>query len=263
MHSILLVDDEKWVRVALRWTIERSGLPVKVAGECSNGLEALDWLRSNPVDLVLTDIRMPVMDGMNLVREIRQRCLDAQDIIIISVHDEFQLAQNALREGVFDYLLKPVELADMTACLQKWMDKRRRVQTPAEQPQDIKSLSPVKQVLHYIETTPPGEITLADAARKVHMNACYLSQLFKQEMKRNFVDYVTELRIKEAKRLLAQTSLRVSEIADRLGYADIAYFSNIFKKITGETPTDYRNKTGKQQLGGKHETVYGKKLFTN
>lgn len=246
MNSILLVDDEKWVRIALKWTIEKTGLPLQVAHECSNGLEALDWLRHHSADLVLTDIRMPVMDGMTLVREIRQRCVNAQDIIIISVHDEFQFVQKALREGVRDYLLKPVEVEDMKACLAKWLARKTAVQNQPQQAKpDSDVLSTVQKVLRYIETTPPGEITLAEAAKYVHMNACYLSQLFKQEMNINFVDYVTEARMKEAKRLLTTTSLRISEVADRLGYADVAYFSNIFKKTSCMTPSEYRNKAGR------------------
>jgi YesN/AraC family two-component response regulator len=101
-------------------------------------------------------------------------------------------------------------------------------------------LSPVDQVIQYIEKTPPGEVTLGDAAKRVHMNASYLSQLFKHQMNINFVDYVTELRIKEAKKLLCNTSLRVSEIADRMGYSDVAYFCTIFKRMTGCTPSEYR-----------------------
>lgn len=246
MNRILLVEDEKWVRVALKWTIEKTGLPITVVHECSNGLEALDWLRSNTVELVLTDIRMPVMDGLMLVQEIRQRWAVSLDIIIISVHDEFPMVQRALREGVKDYLLKPVEVKDMTACLEKWLARQQQIPQPSPDKPEFVSLPPIKQVLRYIETTPVGQITLADAAKKVHMNACYLSQLFKQEMQINFVDYVTEMRMKEAKRLLTTTSLRVSEVADRLGYADIAYFSNIFKKITGQTPSEFRSRAGKR-----------------
>lgn len=245
MNSILLVDDEKWVRIALKWTIEKTGLPFQVVQECSNGLEALDWLRHHKADLVLTDIRMPVMDGMTLVREIRENH-EKQDIVIISVHDEFQFVQKALREGVCDYLLKPVEVEDMKDCLTKWLDRRSaEPETPQQAKPDTAILSPVQKVLRYIETTPPGDITLAEAAKCVHMNACYLSQLFKQEMNVNFVDYVTDTRMKEAKRLLTTTSLRISEIADRLGYADVAYFSNIFKKTTCMTPSEYRHKAVK------------------
>jgi len=249
MYSIMLVEDEKWVRTALRRTIEKVSLPFSVARECENGLEALDWLRGNSVDLILTDIRMPVMDGLAFLRELR-RDRDDLDVIIISVHDDFHFIQQALREGVADYLLKPVELPEMAACLEKWLERRnRRAAMQAERIARAERfdaaaghISPIERVLQYIRTTPPGQVTLVEAAQKVHLNPSYLSQLFKQQMNINFVDYLTDLRMKEAKKLLAATSLRISEIADRLGYADVAYFSNAFKKAAGCTPSEFRAK---------------------
>ena len=70
MKKILLVDDERWVRTALKWTINKLNLPLQVIHECENGLEALDWIKQNDVDLVLTDIRMPIMDGLSFVKEL-------------------------------------------------------------------------------------------------------------------------------------------------------------------------------------------------
>jgi YesN/AraC family two-component response regulator len=100
--------------------------------------------------------------------------------------------------------------------------------------------STIEQVLNYIKKTPLSEVTLHDAAEKVHINSSYLSQLFKQQLNKKFVDYLTEQRIEEGKRLLLHTTLRMSEIAERIGYSDLAYFSNNFKKITGSTPSEFR-----------------------
>ncbi|EGO63845.1 response regulator [Acetonema longum] len=242
MNRILLVDDEKWVRSALKWTVEKTCLPFNVVHECANGLEALDWLRGNQADLVLTDIGMPVMDGITLVNELHRKSC-SPDVVIISVYDDFPFVQKALRNGVRDYLLKPVQPEEMHQCLTKWLEERKPADGPIPVQADAATGSPIIQkVLHYIETTPPSLITLTEAAKSIPMNACYLSQLFKQEMNVNFVDYVTEIKITEAKRLLTATSLRISEVAERLGYADIAYFSNTFKKVTGVSPSEYRNK---------------------
>ncbi|UUZ90574.1 AraC family transcriptional regulator [Paenibacillus sp. P25] len=98
-------------------------------------------------------------------------------------------------------------------------------------------------MLRIIHESLPGDITLSEVAARVHLNPSYLSQLFKQEMNRKFSDYVAEARMEEAKRLLSWTSLRISEIADRLGYADISYFSGSFKKWTGRTPLDFRKQS--------------------
>lgn len=242
MTTILIVDDEKWVRSALKWTVEQTGLPVKVVGECSNGLEALDWLKENQVDLVLADITMPVMNGLTFLEELRQ-ANNEQSVIFITVNEEFGCVQQALRAGAFDYLLKPVETEPLAACLNKWLSRRQKAlkaQAPAAPPIPNEQLSPVEQVLRYIESLPPGQVTLAEAAKHVHMNPSYLSQLFKQQNGTNFIDYVTKLRLREAKRLLTSTTLRISEIAERLGYSDLAYFTNIFKKSCHITPSEYR-----------------------
>ncbi|HWR41860.1 response regulator transcription factor [Sporomusa sp.] len=246
MNNILIVDDEKWVRSALKWTVEQTGLPVKVAGECSNGLEALDWLKTNQVDLVLADITMPVMTGLTFLENLRQAG-NEQDVIFITVNEDFCCVQQALRAGAIDYLLKPVEEEQLTACLTKWLTRRNKAakEQEAGEPLRVTPLSPVEQVLKYIESLPPGQITLAEAAKHVYMNPSYLSQLFKQQQGINFIDYVTQIRLKEAKRLLSSTTLRISEIAERLGYSDLAYFTNIFKKSCQVTPSEYRKTQGR------------------
>ena len=237
IRTILLVDDERWVRAALKWTIEHTDLPFQVVHECSNGKEAVDWLKSNQVDLVLTDIRMPVMDGLTLAKAVKTIRKTA-DVIIISVHDDFSMVQQALREGVFDYLLKPVETDQLQSCLCNWLDRRGAIE-----PAKTEQASLLEKAIAFIASKMPGDVTLSDTAKHVHVNSCYLSQMFKQQTGVNFVDYVADLRIREAKKMLTTTSLRIADIAERLCFADVSYFSTQFKKHTGFTPTEYRAKT--------------------
>jgi len=240
MKGLLLVDDERWVRTALKWTINKLQLPLQVIHECENGLDALDWIKQHDVDLVLTDIRMPIMDGLSFVKEL-DSLKEKPDVIVISVHDEFQFVQQALRSGVSDYLLKPIEDDDLKVCLEKWLGKRNEDTKKNDSSlEEELPASTIERVLAYIEKTPLSQITLKEVADNVHMNSSYLSQLFKQQLNKKFVDYITELRIEEGKRLLLHTTLRMSEIADRVGYSDLAYFSNNFKKITGFTPSEFR-----------------------
>ncbi|MCZ8523300.1 MULTISPECIES: response regulator transcription factor [Paenibacillus] len=242
MYSVLLVDDEKWVRTSLRKVIERTGLPFEVAREASHGLEALDALKEHPVDMVLTDVRMPVMNGMSFVQQLRQANRE-QSVVVVSGHDDFSYVQQALRMGVTDYLLKPVEVEEMHACLTGWLQAQAARGQEAASPAascDPADRSPVEQVLVYIRERLGGELTLTEAAARVHLNPSYLSQLFKQQLGRGFVEHIVEMRMEEAKRLLAATSLRISEVASRVGYTDVAYFSNTFKRSAGCTPTEYR-----------------------
>jgi len=250
MNSILLVDDERWVRTALRKTIEKTGLPFQVVHEAANGLEALDWLKRNQTDLVLTDVRMPVMDGLALMRQLLAERHTAE-VIVVSGHDDFSYAQQALRLGAVDYLLKPVETEEMHRCLGGWLQKRDSLRSkegngaggePGKEYSSWEMLSPVDQVIRIVHEAMPGEISLKEAAEKVHLNACYLSQLFKQKTGKNYVEYVAGLRMQEAEKLLSHTSLRVYEIAERLGFCDISHFSNMFKKYSGYTPSEFRKR---------------------
>lgn len=241
MVDVLLVEDEKWVRVALRKVIERSSKPIQVVHEAGDGLAALDWLRSHDVDLVLTDIRMPVMDGITLLKEIR-RCDYKCDVVIVSGHDDFAYAREALRHGAIDYLLKPVETEHIESCIEHWQELRRGVDSFNDEP---KSYSPheqsaVERVVHHINTNQTYQMTSCEAAELVHLNPSYFSKLFRNSMGMTFTDYMTNLRLEEAKRMLTVTSMRVNEIAERLGFTDIAYFSNTFKKKCGMTPSEYR-----------------------
>ena len=175
------------------------------------------------------------------MEEIRRRNHHTS-VVIISGHDDVTYAKRALQFGAFDYLLKPVEADNMKECLQKWIKhhKKELHVDPVEPLIDMKELSPIEQVTRHIDSMLIPELSLTEAAAMVHLNPSYFCKLFKQQTSVNFTDYLTKVRMKEAIRLLEKTSLRISEIAERLGYADLAYFSNTFKKVMGATPSEYR-----------------------
>lgn len=241
--SVLVVEDERWVRVVLREVLKETGLPFQIVQECTNGLEALDWLQVNHADIVLADVKMPVMDGVSFIEQLSWT-KNSPPVIFISGYDDFQAARKALRCGVIDYLMKPVEAEELGKTLSRWMLEQ-------EQKRDLDQASDavvsrgqgqgdvIERVLELIRERP-GHVSLAEIAAQVHMNASYLSQYFKQHTGQNFTDYVAILRMEEAKMLVSRTTLRISEIAVRLGYSDIAYFSSTFKKGTGKSPLDYR-----------------------
>ncbi|WP_199613946.1 response regulator transcription factor [Paenibacillus alkalitolerans] len=242
IYRLLLVEDEKWVRTAIRKVIEKVELPVTVVHEASNGMDASDWLKLNDAELVLTDIRMPVMDGLSLLKEIKENQYSA-GVVMISGHDDFAYVQKALRHGAFDYLLKPVEKEELDRCLREWIRTKEHASSgknASSHVVNIQELSPVDQVIHFIESNRAYDISSAEAADRIHLNPSYFSKLFKQTKGMTFTDYVTAIRMKEAARLLENTSLRVTEIAERLGFTDSAYFTNTFKKATGQTPSNYR-----------------------
>ncbi len=245
MYKVILVDDERWVRVVLRKAVEQTKLPFEIVQECANGLEAMDALQKHGADLVISDVKMPIMDGIALAEQMTQV---SANLILVSGYDDFQLAQQAIRYGVKDYLLKPVEMEAMADCLGRWMQDRttKTARRLADSPLiGTDELSAIEQVQQFISSNLSRDISLTDAAALVHLNPSYLSQLFKQQTGGKFVDYVIEMRMEEAKKLLIKTSLRVSEIAERLGYGDISYFSSTFKKLIGCSPLEYRKCGGR------------------
>lgn len=236
--SIMLVEDERWVRTALRKVIGKVNLPLNIVHEATNGLDASDWLQSNKADLVLTDIRMPVMDGLSLLMEIKRRRYSA-DVMIVSGHDDFDYAQQGIRGGAVDYLLKPIEARELEIRIRMWMGSKKQA-IPGGRDAAEEELSPVEQVIRQIESERLYHITSAEAAEMAHLNASYFSKLFKNMKSVTFTEYMCMFRIREAARLLEQTSLRVCEIAERLGFSDTAYFSNCFRREIGQPPSDYR-----------------------
>ncbi|MCM1107369.1 MAG: response regulator [Blautia sp.] len=118
MKTVLIVEDEKFIRQGIRTMIQRSGVPVEVLMECSNGEAALEVLKNHPVDVMFTDIRMPKMDGIELVREI-QKLEEKPLIVAVSGYDDFSYAVEMMRNGVREYILKPVERQRIVEVMQK------------------------------------------------------------------------------------------------------------------------------------------------
>lgn len=134
MYSVILVDDEVFSRQGLRNLIDWESCGFTVTGEAGNGEDALALIRKTMPDLVITDIRMPVMDGLELIRRIREdETMQAMECIIISGHDDFAYAQKAVRYGVLDFILKPVDDKELQDVLQELAAKLDRAKAEREQ----------------------------------------------------------------------------------------------------------------------------------
>ena len=118
MKTVLIVEDEKMIRQGIKAMIQRSGVPVEVIIECTNGEMALEVIREQKVDVMFTDIRMPKMDGIELVKQM-QSCEHVPLTVAISGYDDFSYAVEMLRNGVREYILKPVEREKIAEILQK------------------------------------------------------------------------------------------------------------------------------------------------
>lgn len=253
MIQLMLVEDEEIIRRGIRELIRRADQEFMIVKEAVNGKEALDYLSRNTVDAVITDIRMPQMDGLHMVQKIRLQH-DKMPIVIVSGHSDFVYAQKALQCGVTDYLLKPLENRALVAALSKVRQALHHIRPELvdhEAKEELEYSAPsmgegrrlLRKLKAYIKQHPEEDLRLPTLAERVHLNASYLSQLFKQEEGRNLSDFITEVRIQRACQLLQTTELKVYDIARLSGYQSPKHFMLVFKQQTGSTPSMYRERT--------------------
>ncbi|CAG7635224.1 putative response regulatory protein [Paenibacillus solanacearum] len=256
MYKVLLVEDEALIREGIAKMIEQWTADFAVVKEAVHGKEALAYLSSDMPDLVITDIRMREMNGLDLIQKIRERYADLP-IAIISGYGDFAYAQQALRCGVEDYLLKPVNRMAFVSMMDKIRDKldkkhgRSRIaeEPPTDSGEDSlpddtpKDHRLVRKIKEYIAANIEGDLSLQAIADVVDLHRVYLSQLFKQETGLNLSDHITEVRMERAKYLLTHTQLKIYDVARLSGYQSPKHFSLVFKQHTSSTPGAYRTET--------------------
>lgn len=250
MYSVIIVDDEPRIRRGISHCMPWERLGFSLAGEAGNGVEALELVRAVHPDLVITDIRMPDMDGLDFIGMI-QKETHPPLVIVISGYADFEYAQRAIRYGVADYILKPVEEPTLETSIQnvlKRLHSKQPVQSANRNITEDASL-PQKNLLiqkaqRIIETEYMNNLSLASVANRIGIHPNYFGVLFARHMGESFGSYLTKLRMKTARDLLDVTTMKVYEIAERVGYRDYRWFSKQFRQIYGTTPIQYRSSTG-------------------
>jgi two-component system response regulator YesN len=214
----------------------------RIIGEVNNGRDALHFLQREIPHLIVTDIRMPEMDGIEFIRRVRDQ-LPHIPIIILSGYDEFSYARDALRFGVIDYLLKPINRVEFVKCLKKIEATYLTEHVQDSEKASLNRNNPVIQrIKKIIEQNLEKELSLQYVSEQVHMNYNYLSSLFRSETGTSFSDYLMEARMEKAKTTLKNTNLKVYEIAEMCGYTSPKHFMSVFRKKMGCTPSEYRER---------------------
>lgn len=236
MLTVYIADDEVWILKGLKKQIEKSGLPFKVVGEAADGLTAKkDIMRFQP-DVLFTDIRMPSMDGLELLQSIYEAGLHTK-VVIISGYAEFEYARRSIRYGAYEYLLKPIEpenLHEILKKLQKEIGKQgTEEETEIGATLEQKILTELKE--HYTEN-----ISLSSLAEKYSVSQSGLSMMIKSKLGISFSEYITAKRMNKAKELLEDETKSITEVAEAVGYHDYYYFTKVFKKTQGISPSKYR-----------------------
>jgi len=363
MYKVFFVDDEASMRTGIRESIDWENTGFTLSGEAPDGEMALALMQEIMPDILITDIKMPFMDGIELAR-IAKKNMPWLKIIILSGHDEFEYAKQAIKIGVEDYLLKPItsaKLLEILTTISGKVDKERRsnVEKLVSSMQDIsasgqlslagfnklpmidklryasKSDAPkfvedylssfsgnaktsliflyyifmdillsaamvlkeldgdpaiilsdysdigtqlgndpsyeniktaltaviervidfrdeksgskygeiIAKAQEYIqENYADRDISLHTVAKEVNISPNHFSTIFSKETGETFISYLTKARMEKAKILLKTTRSKTSDIGYEVGYNDTHYFSHVFKRHTGVSPKDFRNK---------------------
>lgn len=253
MLKVLVVDDEMFVRKGLVMETDWAALGFVVAAEAENGLEALEAVHKCQPDLIICDIRMPKMTGLEMLKVLRGEGNDVH-VIFLTAYSEFEYAKEALKLYAFDYLLKPFEDGELEAAVtraRKEIEAKRGKQKRLEE-EKVLSVNEkngsksryIREAIGYIaQHYPESDISVGVIAQSLGISEGHLSHLFKKETNYTVMAYITRYRMRAAMRLLSDCRNKVYEVAEKVGYKDITYFSSTFKKIVGMSPSEYQDRT--------------------
>ncbi len=267
MIRLLIADDEKLEREALAELVQRRFEREVVLEVAENGRKAADTAVLWGADLILMDIEMPGMSGLDAARAVLAQRPSCR-VIFVTAYSLFQYAHEAVHLGACDYLLKPVDPDELEASVRRAMrqieTERKLEELAAAQPQpeqteteeeaedapeegeNSQTALVMAHVRRYLEDNYMFDLSLDSVGEILHISPAYLSAQFKKYQKMNFLDCLTELRINAAKELLADPFRSSAEVASMVGYEDASYFARAFKKRTGMTPTQYRRQASQK-----------------
>lgn len=230
MIRVLLVEDEEMTMNLLKIIVNWEEFQMKIVGCASNGQAALFMIPEVKPDIVVTDIKMPIMDGLRLSEEIHKQYPNIK-VMLVTAYDDIRFAQEAMRVGVVDFILKPLKRQEMREAL-------GRIRNKIEKNENSEIIEQIKDYLeeHYSER----ELSLTSVGEAFYLNPSYLSRIFRQKTGITFVDYLNEIRIKHACDYLMQSDLKIFEIANKVGIPNPDYFSKCFRKKMGVSVKEYR-----------------------
>ncbi|MCR5502214.1 MAG: response regulator [Lachnospiraceae bacterium] len=241
---VMIIDDEMSARKLMRAAIRWESLNMEVVGEAASGIEAINVIDDLKPDIAFVDISMPFMNGIEFTETATER-YPHLIIIIMTAIDQFEYARKCVSLPVFDYMLKPMVREEITKTLERakerieqgrdyWEETKSEPAEEADNPENITS-----QIRKYLEEHfGDSKLNLAYTAQEFGFSASYLSRKFKQDTGKNFVEYLTEVRMEKAIEC-AKAGTKMFLTASEVGIPDPNYFGRCFKKYTGKSYSDY------------------------
>ena len=277
MYKVAIVDDEPVIVRGLTKMIPWESYNCRVVGTAGDGQEGMKLIREQKPDILISDICMPGIDGLTMIAGMKSEFGHMQITILTGFRD-FDYAQQAIRRGVTRFLLKPSKMDELEEAVRVMIEnlekqgitgkedgtdegvgentpkaegnregeEGKEKAEPSEGKEGEETDSPascfiVKNALAYIEENYREKLKLSDVADQIYVSQWHLSKLLNKHTGQNFSEILNTIRIEKAKELLKDPSLRIGDIAEEVGFLDVAHFSRVFKKQAGISANEYRN----------------------
>ncbi len=253
MYKVVIIDDEPIIVKGLEKTVKWKEFGCAVAGTAYNGIEGMELIRKERPDMLISDICMPRMGGLSMIAALKSE-FPNMEITILTGYRDFDYAQQSIRLGVCRFLLKPSKMDELNEAIRAMLERleekapRQKEDFPEDGAQEEKeglesaaSSFIVKNALAFIEANYAERLKLADVADNVYVSQWHLSKLLNKYTGQNFSEILNHVRMEKEKELLETPSLRIGDIAEKVGFLDMAHFSRVFKKQVGISANEYRN----------------------
>lgn len=245
MLSVAIIDDEPWIVRGLEKSMDWAANGAEIVYSGTKPEEAIRLLLEIKPDVVLTDINMGSVSGIDLMTRLREGGLDCE-FVVISGYDEFEYARQAMSLGVMHYLLKPLDRNELEKVMRmvfgKVLGRKAELNTTSAESVEMKD-DRFAEMRQYVASHCTQPFSLSDLAQVYHYNPSYLSDLFKRNLGIGFAEFLNQCRLEQAMLLLTQTNKPIMEIAGDCGFSDACHFSKLFRKRYGFAPRDSRKKS--------------------
>ena len=243
MHSVVLIEDEYWTLRGLLATFPWEEHNMEVLQSYTDSTAALEFILQSRPDIVITDIEMPGMSGIELVTQIRNHGINSK-VVILSAYSNFNYAQELIKQGIFEYCLKPLNRQNAESILSRLQASLENyATTTVSVPKNddvLTNNTRFNKLVAYVNENYSEKLILNELCQTFGLNPDYCNKLFLQHFSCNYSNYLKTLRMEKASQLLQQ-DLTIAEVASQTGYPDYFYFIKVFKKHFGITPYQYKN----------------------